>query len=226
MPRKPRAHLGGGIFHVTSRGNRGVAVFLDDVTRLRFLRMLEHTTGRSNWRCLAYCLMTNHFHLVVAMEKPTLSAGMHWLNGCYAQWLNRRHGFKGHLFEDRFHSEAVESEAHLLELSRYVPLNPIRAGLCAHPADWPWSSYRATIGREDPGFVSARPMLALFGRSDEKARIAYEAFVADGLRRVREAHGQGTVPWTGLDQPKPYTPAKRFASRLTSRPAGRPTTFR
>jgi hypothetical protein len=80
MPRQPRAHLAGGLFHVTSRGNRGVAVFLDDVTRVRFLRMLERTVASSNWRCLAYCLMTNHFHLVVAMEKPTLSAGMHWLN--------------------------------------------------------------------------------------------------------------------------------------------------
>ena len=132
MPRKPRAHLAGGIFHVTSRGNRGVDLFLDEVTRLRFLRMLQQTIARSSWRCLAYCLMTNHFHLVVTMEKPTLSAGMHWLNGCYAQWLNRRHGFKGHLFEDRFHSEPVESEAHLLELSRYLPLNPVRAGICSH----------------------------------------------------------------------------------------------
>jgi REP-associated tyrosine transposase len=226
MPRKPRAHFAGGIFHVSSRGNRGADVFLDDLARLRFLRMLEHTIGRSKWRCLAYCLMTNHFHLVVAMETPTLSAGMHWLNGCYAQWLNRRHGFKGHLFEDRFHSEAVESEAHLIELSRYVPLNPVRARLCTHPADWPWSSYRATIGREGAGLVSAEPMLALFARSNEKARIAYEAFVADGLRRVREAHGQGTVPGTWLDQPKPYTPPKRFASRRTRRAAGRPTTFR
>jgi putative transposase len=226
MPRKPRAHLAGGIFHVTSRGNRGVDVFLDEVTRLRFLRMLQQTIARSSWRCLAYCLMTNHFHLVVTMEKPTLSAGMHWLNGCYAQWLNRRHGFRGHLFEDRFHSEAVESEAHLLELSRYLPLNPVRGGLCRHPADWPWSSYRATIGRGRVGFVSAEPMLALFGRSGDKARIAYEAFVADGLRRVREAPVPGTVPGTGLDQPKPYAPAKRFASSRTRRPAGRPTTFR
>jgi REP-associated tyrosine transposase len=226
MPRQPRAHLAGGLFHVTSRGNRGVAVFLDDVTRVRFLRMLERTVARSNWRCLAYCLMTNHFHLVVAMEKPTLSAGMHWLNGCYAQWLNRRHGFKGHLFEDRFHSEAVESEAHVLELSRYVPLNPVRAGLCTHPADWPWSSYRATIGRERVSFLSAEPMLELFAHSEETARAAYEAFVADGLRRVREARDQGTVPRTWLDQPKPYAPAKRSARRRTRSPAGRPTTFR
>jgi hypothetical protein len=147
--------------------------------------------------------MTNHFHLVVAMKRPTLSAGMHWLNGCYAQWLNRRHGFKGHLFEDRFHSEPVESDAHLLELSRYVPLNPVRAGLCAHPADWPWSSYRATIGRERPRFLSAEPMLALFGRRETSARAAYEAFVADGLRRAHEGRVQGTVPGTWLDQPKP-----------------------
>jgi REP-associated tyrosine transposase len=226
MPRKPRGHVVGGIFHVTSRGNRGVAVFLDDVTRRRFLHMLGRTIARSNWRCLAYCLMTNHFHVLVAMEKPTLSAGMHWLNGCYAQWFNRRHGFKGHVFEDRFHSDVVESQAHLLELSRYVPLNPVRAGICTHPADWPWSSYLGTIGRERVNFLSAEAMLQLFARSDEKARTAYEAFVTDGLRRVREAHGQGTVPGTWLDQPKPYTPAKRFARMRTKSAAGRPTTFR
>jgi putative transposase len=226
MPRKPRAHVAGGIFHVTSRGNRGVPVFVDEATRLRFLRMLKRTIARSNWRCLAYCLMTNHFHLVVAMENPTLSAGMHWLNGYYAQWFNRRHGFKGHLFEDRFHSAPVESEAHLIELSRYVPLNPVRAGLCTYPGDWPWSSYCAMIGRERVSFLSAELVLGLFGPSEETARIAYEAFVSDELRRVREAHGEGTVPGTWLDQPKPYAPAKRSASKRTRSPAGRPTTFR
>jgi putative transposase len=226
MPRKPRAHVAGGIFHVTSRGNRGADIFLDEMTRLRFLLMLERTIAKSRWRCPSYCLMTNHFHLVAAMEEPTLSVGMHWLNGCYAQWFNRRHGYKGHLFEDRFHCEPVESEAHLLELSRYLPLNPVRAGICSHPADWPWSSYRATVGRERVRFLSAEPVLGLFGRSQETARVAYEAFVADGIRRVREARVQGTVPRTWLDQPKPYAPAKRSDRRRTRRDAGRPTTFR
>ena len=203
MPRSPRAHVSGGIFHVTSRGNRGEAIFIDELTRTRFLQTLELAIVRSGWRCFAYCLMTNHFHLVVAMKNPTLSAGMHWLNGCYAQWFNRRHGFKGHLFEERFHAEPVGSEAHLLELSRYVPLNPVRAGMCAHPADWPWSSYRMMVGLGGPGFASPEPVLALFGRRESAARAAYSAFVHDGLRRVREARAQGTVPGTWLDQPKP-----------------------
>jgi putative transposase len=170
MPRSPRAHVAGGVFHVTSRGNRGADIFLDVVTRRRFLRILEKAVARSDWRCLSYCLMTTHFHLLVAMERPTLSAGMHWLNGCYAQWFNRRNSLKGHLFEDRFHSEPVESEAHLLEASRYLPLNPVRAGLCSHPAEWPWSSYRATIGREQPAFLSVEPILGLFGTVPRKTR--------------------------------------------------------
>ena len=172
VPRSPRAHIAGGIFHVTSRGNRKTDVFLDDLARLRFLQMLARTITRSAWGCLAYCLMTNHFHLVVEMEKATLSEGMHWLNGCYAQWFNRRHGFKGHLFEDRFHSEVVESDAHLLELSRYLPLNPVRAGLCSHPGDWAWSSYREMLGRERTEFLSTGPMLGLFGRTRKTARAA------------------------------------------------------
>ena len=199
VPRSPRAHVAGGIFHVTSRGNRKADVFLDDPARLRFLQMLTRTITRSGWRCLAYCLMTNHFHLVVDMEKPTLSEGMHWLNGCYAQWFNRRYGFKGHLFEDRFHSEPVESDAHLLELSRYLPLNPVRAGLCSHPSEWPWSSYREMLGRERTGFLSTGPMLALFGRTRETARAAYDGFVRDGLSRLHQERAWGTVPRTWPD---------------------------
>lgn len=199
MPRKPRGQFTAGVFHITSRGNRGTAVFLDDLSRERFLGLVELAVARFGWRCWGYCLMTNHFHLLVDMEKPVLSAGMHWLNTCYAQWFNRRYGFKGHLFEERFHSVFVESEAHLLELSRYLALNPVRAGLCRHPGSWPWSSYRATVGRGSTNFLSAEPLLTLFGRSTERARARYEAFVLDGIDHDRKGPVRGTVPETGLD---------------------------
>jgi hypothetical protein len=123
---------------------------------------------------------------------------MHWLNGCYAQWFNRRHGFKGHLFEDRFHAEPVESESHLLEATRYVPLNPVRAGICDHPGEWRWSSYRALVGRAPQGFLSTGFVLSLFGRRADSARAEYEAFVEDGRRRLLSERVQGTVPGTWL----------------------------
>jgi putative transposase len=199
MPRSARNHLAGGIFHVTSRGNRGAPIYVDDVCRRRFLSFFDAVIVAAGWKCLAYCLMTNHFHLALAMEQPTLSGGMHWLNGCYAQWFNRRHGFKGHLFEDRFHSEPVESESHLLEVSRYIPLNPVRAGICSHPGAWRWSSYRAMTARGPSGRVSTDLVLPLFSRQEDRARLAYADFVEDGRRHVLAERVQGTVPGTWLD---------------------------
>jgi putative transposase len=226
VPRSARNHVAGGIFHVTSRGNRSAEIYVDAYCRRRFLALLMLTIERAEWKCFSYCLMTNHFHLALDLEKPTLSEGMHWLNGCYAQWFNRRHGFKGHLFEDRFHAEVVETESHFLEVTRYLPLNPVRAGICDHPGEWPWSSYRALVGRAAPGFVSVDIVLPMFGRKVDTARRAYEAFVEDGRRRVLSERVRGTVPETWLDQPKPYVPGKRSARRRTRSAAGRPTTFR
>ena len=124
------------------------AIYVDDHDRTRFLSSSRSRRSPSLVALLAYCLMTNHFHLVLDdADEPTLSAGMHWLNGCYAQWFNRRHGSKGHLFEDRFHCEPIETESHFLEITRYLPLNPVRARICHHPGEWPWSSYRALTGR-------------------------------------------------------------------------------
>jgi REP-associated tyrosine transposase len=199
VPRVARNHVTGGLFHVTSRGNRSAEIYLDDPCRMRFLKLLKLTLHRHGWECFSYCLMTNHFHLALAMNEPTLSAGMHWLNGCYAQWFNRRHGLKGHLFEDRFHCEPVETESHFLEITRYLPLNPVRAGICYHPGEWPWSSYRALTGRAARGLVSIDAVLRLFGRNADTARAAYEAFVDDGRRRVLAERVQGTVPGTWPD---------------------------
>lgn len=226
MPRKPRNHQTGGIFHVTSRGVRKLPIFVDDLDRNRFLGLLERAAGRSLWACPAYCLMTNHYHVLLDLPEPSLSSGMHWLNTIYAQWFNRRHEVEGHLFEDRFFSEEIESEAHLFEVLRYIPLNPVRAGICRHPGEWPWSSYRATVGRADLGFLSRDWLLERFGRDPQSAQNHYREFVEDGLERALRSHVRGTGPGTGLVQPKPYVPGKRSASRRTRSAAGRPTTFR
>lgn len=188
MARPPRLQLAGGIYHVTSRGNRRQEIFTDDRDRLRFLVLLDQVANRVGWVGHAYCLMPNHFHLVVETPSPTLSAGLQWLNGSYAQWFNWRHRKDGHLFQGRFHSVLVETDPHLLELSRYTVQNPVRARLCASPIDWPWSSCRAMLGLAPPAdFLAVRRVLGHFGTDLDRARRAFHTFVHD-------AASNGQVP--------------------------------
>ena len=178
MPRSHRLELAGGIFHITARGNRKHDIFVDDGDRHIFLHLFAATVGHCGWRCHAYCLMPNHFHLVIETLEANLSAGMQRLNGTYAQWFNHRHGLCGHVFQGRFHSTLVENDAHLLELSRYIVLNPTRAGLCLDPTEWTWSSLSATLGRiTAPGFLTVDWLLSQFGHDTERARTVYEDFV-------------------------------------------------
>lgn len=190
MARPLRIEFPGALYHVTSRGNARQTIFSDDVDRAAFLRTLEAVSARHGWRCHAYCLMDNHYHLVVETRQATLSAGMRDLNGVVAQTYNRRHGRSGHLFQGRFHAVLVEKEGHLLELARYVVLNPCRAGLCGRPEKWRWSSYRATAGLEPcPPFVTTDWLLSQFGSPADVARSRYRSFVAE--RTVRN-------PWRAL----------------------------
>jgi putative transposase len=125
--------------------------------------------------------MPNHYHLAITTPRADLSDGMHWLNSAYAHGFNEIHSFDGHLFQGRFHSVSVEKDGHLLELIRYLVLNPVRAGLCAYPSDWRWSSYRAMRGTADTWTVfDPRPTLSLFGRQLAESRHAFAAFVEDG----------------------------------------------
>jgi putative transposase len=135
------------MFHVTARGNRRQAIYRDDLDRELFLRLFNRVVRLRTWRHVAYCLMTNHFHLVIETEGESLSTGMHQLNGGYARKFNDRHTLDGHLFEGRFRSTVIETEDQLEDTLRYVALNPVRAGLCKHPSDWPWSSFRG-VGRQ------------------------------------------------------------------------------
>jgi len=170
---------------VTSRGNRRQLIFMDDIDRQLFLHLLEKVVARCRWRCHAYCLMSNHFHLVIETPEPNLSYGLQLLNGAYAQWFNQRHGLTGHLFQGRFHSVLVESDWQLLELTRYVVLNPVRAGLCEKPGDWPWSSYRAVVMRvSPPRFLTIDWLLSQFGRDPQRAREEFRIFVFDAPARA------------------------------------------
>ena len=152
---------------------------MGDRDRQRFLAILASVAGKLDWSCLGYCLMPNHFHLVFRTPEPTLSTGMHALNGCYARWFNAQHDLSGHLFERRFHSVLLEGNAHLVWLSRYLALNPVRAGLCTHPGDWPWGSFRGVVGFDDEPepFLAIDEILAQFGTTRERAREQFVAFV-------------------------------------------------
>jgi REP element-mobilizing transposase RayT len=138
---------------------------------------------RFEWRLYAYCLMDNHYHLMVGTPKANLSKGMRQLNGIYTQRINRRHGRVGHVFQGRFKAIVVDKQAYLLELSRYVVLNPVRARMVKDPARYRWSSYRASAGLEDhPPFLDAPTLLAHFAESLPTARRRYVAFVDEGVR--------------------------------------------
>lgn len=146
MARPLRLEFPGAIYHVTARGNAQNDTFLDDEDRQLFLACLGEIVTRLNWLCHAYCLMDNHYHLLIETPEGNLSRGMRQLNGVYTQRFNRRHKRVGHLFQGRFKAIVVERDSYLLELCRYVVLNPVRARMVKHIEHYPWSSYPATMG--------------------------------------------------------------------------------
>jgi REP-associated tyrosine transposase len=180
VPRPLREQVEGGIYHLVSRGVRKLPIFTDDRDRERFLWLLETTADRYRWQIHAYCLMGNHFHLLVTTRDPNVSAGMQYLNGRYCQWFNWRHGYEGHVLEKRFFSTVVKSDAHLVAAARYIVLNPVRAGLCRSAADWPWSSYRAMVAALASIPRLSRWLLGLFSEELGEARERFAAFVRSG----------------------------------------------
>jgi len=156
--------------------------FYDAEDNIRYLRILGYVVDRHGWKLHAYCLMTTHYHLLFTTPEANIARGMHVLNGVYASSFNERHGRKGHLKAARYGSKLVESEAYALEVSRYVPLNPVRAGVCDAPERWLWSSYAATLGlRRRPWFLDDGWLLNLFSPDPLVARAGYWAFVEAAL---------------------------------------------
>jgi REP element-mobilizing transposase RayT len=191
MSRSLRIEFPGALYHVTSRGNGGGDIYLDSADRREFLRLLGAVCARFNWRVHAWCQMTNHYHLVIETEAANLGRGMRQLNGVYTQAFNRAHGRAGHVFQGRYKAILVERDAYLLELCRYVALNPVRARMVRKPGRWRWSSYRATAGEiEAEAWHETGWLLSQFSRSKSRAQAAYAAFVTDGI-------GGATV-WDGL----------------------------
>ena len=182
MARPLRMEFAGAVYHLTSRGNARRKIFFSDADRQLFLDTLTQVVSRYGWICHAYCLMANHYHLLVETPRGNLSIGMRQLNGIYTQSFNRRHKRAGHLLQGRFKAILVEKESYLLELCRYIVLNPARVkGRVAHAA-WKWSSYRATAGRAKvPELLSLDWLLAQFGKHRRTAQKRYREFVRDGL---------------------------------------------
>lgn len=182
MARPLRLEYAGALYHVTARGNARQDIFLDDDDRQRFLGVLDRVVSRFHLLLHAYCLMDNHFHLVVETPEANLSKAMRQLNGVYTQVFNRRHRRVGHVLQGRFKAIVVEREGYLLELCRYVVLNPVRAGLIRQPNTYPWSSYRATAGLASaPACLTVDWLLSQFGRQRSAAQTKYRAFVAEGI---------------------------------------------
>lgn len=183
MSRPLRLEYPGALWHVTSRGNERREIFRDDADREVFFETLQRVVAMFRWRIYAWVLMNNHYHLLIETPEPNLSRGMRQLNGIYTQRFNRRHKRTGHLMQGRFKAILVEKEAHLLELCRYVVLNPVRAGAARSAREWRWSSYRATAGHESaPEWFGTDAVLSLFASRRPLAERRYREFVSDGLR--------------------------------------------
>jgi putative transposase len=181
MARPLRIAYEGAVYHITSRGNQKRRIFADDPDRQRFLRILARVVERNRWICYAYCLMRNHFHLLLQTPLANISRGMQCLNSFYTAAYNRRHNRVGHLLQGRFKGILVEKENYWLTLCRYIVRNPVRAGLCEKPEDYAWSSCRATLGwTSKPRFLEVDEILRSFGPNRETAQRAYLQFIEGG----------------------------------------------
>lgn len=215
MARPLRLEFPGALWHVTNRGVEQRSIYADDRDRLRFLNLLARTVAERRWKLLAFVLMTNHFHLLFETPDTNLSRGMKDLDGDYASYFNVRHRRAGHLFQGRFKSHLVDSDTYLLEVARYIVLNPVRARMVASAAYWRWSSYRPTAGLSMvPQWLDPEPILvSCHPRSRVLAAAEYQRFVA-------AATNETPSPWENLVA-QSFLGSEEFLLRIEERLGGR-----
>jgi REP element-mobilizing transposase RayT len=209
LARPLRIEFAGALYHVTSRGNKCEDIYLSDRDRELFLSILGEVCQRFNWHCHAYCLMSNHYHLLIETPDANLAQGMRQLNGVYTQRFNQAQKRVGHVFQGRYKAILVEKDSYLLELSRYIVLNPVRARMVRAAQDWPWSSYRATVGfSQAPQWLTVNWVLSAFGPYLSEAVNGYELFIAEGA-------GQPS-PWEQLKN-QIYLGSDQFVSAMQAK---------
>ena len=212
MGRPLRLEFAGALYHITARGDRQEPIFEGDGDRLVFLDLLAKEVLQQGWVLYAFCLMDNHYHLLLETPEPNLVRGMCRLNGVYTRAFNRRYGRVGHVLQGRYKSILVDKASHLLELCRYVVLNPVRAGTVASVEDWHWSNYLATTGRMPcPHWLHDAAVVGLFGKG-VAGRRAYERFVAEGLKKPS--------PWETI-KGQIYLGSDAFHAQMKKRLGGR-----
>ena len=211
MSRPLRLEFEGALYHVTSRGDRREPIVEDDTDRQAWLDVVAQGVERFEASVFAYCLMSNHYHVVVQTHRPNLSRLMRHVNGVYTQTYNRRHRKVGHLFQGRFKAILVDEESYFLEVCRYVDLNPVRAGMVKRPQDWAWSSYRAHTGRSEPP--------AWLDSGALHRRLAPRAPRRDGPLRYAEfvAQGQKVKLWEEALTGQIYLGDEAFVERMQAR---------
>lgn len=178
-----RIEYPGALYHVYARGNARNSVFIDDSDKIRFLRDIKDTFEQYNFLCYSYCLMSNHYHILLETPEGNLSSGMHRLNCTYASYFNWKYDIVGHVFQGRYKSIVVQRENYLMELCRYIVLNPLRAGLVQHPGEYRWSSYCELAGKDckKSGFLSTDWILSQFSELLTEAKKKYADFVLEGI---------------------------------------------
>lgn len=208
MARPLRIELSGGLYHVTTRGDRREDIYFSDVDRDAWLELLGQVCERFNWHSHAYCLMSNHYHVVVETPEGNLAQGMRQLNGVYTQYVNRTYKRVGHVFQGRYKSILVEKDCYLLELARYVVLNPLRAGMVKEVGEWPWSSYLAMTGAAPAQrWLETDWLLGQFDSQHQRAQAMYMDFVRAGV-------GLPSI-WDAL-QRQIYLGSEGFVARMQS----------
>lgn len=216
MARPLRIEFPGAVYHVTSRGDRQEPIFKDDADRHIFLEVVDQAMTRLDAEAVSFCLMGNHYHFVLRTRQSNLSRLMRHINGEYTRAFNRRHGVCGHLFQGRFHAVLVDCDAYLIQVCRYVELNPVRASLVAAAADWMWSSYRAHIGMErGPIWLATKELHgqmlgrdALSSEDRHQAASLYAATVATGL---------GVDLWSGNLRSEIFLGEEKFVAESQAR---------